>query len=94
MALKVTIDVTMAKQLTVDLDSADTIDTTTTAVPVPGVKVDQLYLVAFADADLDAGVLVQNPILCETDDELIVRLVNPTAGGINVSAATMTVIGL
>lgn len=94
MPLKVTIDVTMAKQLTVDLDSADTIDTTTTAVAVPGVKVDQLYLVAFADGDLDTGVLVQNPILCETDDELLVRLVNPTAGGINVSAATMTVIGL
>jgi hypothetical protein len=94
MALKVTVDVTMAIQLSADLDIAATITTTVTAVPVPGVKVDQLYLVAFANADLDAGVLVQNPILCETDDELLVRLVNPTAGGINVAAATMTVIGL
>jgi len=92
--LRTTVNVTIAKQVTADLDNALTITTTTTAVPVQGVKADQLYMVAFADADLDAGVLVQNPILCEADGILNVRLVNPTAGGINVAAATMTVIGL
>lgn len=94
MAFKVTIDVTLAKELAADLDSAATITTTTTAVTVQGVKADQLYMVAFADADLDQGVLVQNPILCEADDVLNVRVVNPTAGAINVASATMTVIGL
>ena len=92
--VRATVNVTILKTVSADLDSADTIDTTTTAVPVPGVKVNNLYMVAFADGDLDAGVLVQNPILCEADGVLNVRLVNPTAGGINVSAADMHVIGL
>ena len=92
--LRATVNVTLAKTQSVDLDSADTIDTTVTSVSVAGVKAGGMYLVAMADADLDSGVLIQNPIFCEVDDVLLVRLVNPTAGGINVTAADMHIIGL
>ena len=92
--LRATVNVTLLRTVSGDLDSAATITTTTTSVTVPGVKVNNLYMVAFADADLDQGVLVQNPILCEADGVLEVRVVNPTAGAINVSAADMHVIGL
>lgn len=92
--LRATVNVTLAKTQSVDLDNAATITTTTTSVPVAGVKAGGMYLVAMADADLDAGVLLQNPVFCEVDDVLEVRVVNPTAGAINVTAADMHIIGL
>lgn len=92
---RATVNVTLAKELAgVDLDDAATITTTTTTVPVAGVKANNLYMVAFADADLNQGLLVQNPILCEVNGELLVRLVNPTAGGINHTASNMVVVGI
>jgi len=90
-----TINATLVQSLAAaDLDNAATITTTTTALAVPKVKAGNFYMVAMADADLDAGVLIQNPIYCEADGVLNVRLVNPTAGAINVAAAEMHVIGL
>lgn len=89
-----TVNVTLAKTVTADLALNATIVTVTTAVAVPGVKAGQMYLVAMADADLDANLLMQSVIYCETDGTLIVRTVNPTVGSINPTAADMHVIGL
>jgi hypothetical protein len=94
MSFKATVNVTLVREISADLDDAATITTTTTAVPVPGVKAEQMYLAAFADADLDAGLVMQGVVLCEVDNVLNIRVVNPTIGAINVAAATMTVIGL
>jgi hypothetical protein len=95
MTFRATINVTLAKELAaVDLDNAATITTTVTSVTVPGVKADSLYMIAFANADLDAGLVVQNPILCEVNGTLLVRVVNPTAGAINHTASAAVVIGL
>ncbi len=89
-----TVNVTMAKTVTADLALNATIVTVTTNVAVPGVKAGQMYLVAFANADLTANLLLQPVIYCEADDVLIVRTVNPTAGSLNPAAADMHVIGL
>lgn len=92
--LRATVNVTIAKTVTADLDLNATIVTVSTSVAVAGVKAGQMYLVAFADADLDANLLLQSCVYCEVDGTLIVRTVNPTVGSINPSAADMHVIGL
>ena len=92
--LRATVNVTLAKTVTADLALNATIVTVTTNVAVPGVKTGQFYLVAFANADLDANLLMQGVVYCEADDILIVRTVNPTIGSINPAAADMHVIGL
>ena len=92
--LRATVNVTLAKTVTADLALNATIVTVTTHAAVPGVKPGQFYLVAFANADLDANLLLQGVVYCEADDILIVRTVNPTVGSINPAAADMHVIGL
>jgi len=94
MALRATVNVTLVRTQSTDLADAVTITTTTTSVAVAGVKAGQLYLVAMADADLDVGVMLQPVVYCEVDGTLEIRLVNPTAGNINVAAADMHIIGL
>jgi hypothetical protein len=89
-----TINATLVKTISADLDSNATITTTTTSLAVPGVQAGNMYLVAMANADLNAGLLIQNPIFCEVDDVLLVRIVNPTAGALNPTAADMHVLGL
>lgn len=92
--LRATVNVTLAKTITADLDDAATISTTVTSVAVPRVKAGQFYLVAMANADLTANLLMQGVVYCEADNVLIVRTVNPTAGTLNPSAADLHVIGL
>ena len=92
--LRATVNVTLARTQSVDLDESATITTTTTSVAVPGVEAGSMYCVAMANGDLDAGVLLQNPVFCEVDGTLLIRAVNPTAGAINVGAADMHIIGL
>ena len=92
--LRATVNVTLAKRVAADLASNATITTVTTNVTVPGAKRGQFYLVAFANADLDAGLLMQGVVYCEADDVLIVRTVNPTVGAIDPGAATLNVLGL
>lgn len=95
MRLHATVNVTLAKTIAgVDLASNATIVTVTTNVAVPGVRAGQMYLVAMANADLTANLLMQSVIICEADDVLIVRTVNPTAGTLNPTAADLHVIGL
>lgn len=89
-----TVNATLVKTISADLDDNATITTTTTSLAVPGVKAGNMYLVAMADADLNAGLLIQNPIFCEVDDVLEVRIVNPTAGALNPTAADMHILGL
>lgn len=92
--LRATVNVTMAKTVTADLALNATIVTVTTNVAVQGAKIGQFYLVAFANADLTANLLLQGVVYCEADDILIIRTVNPTVGSINPAAADMHVIGL
>ncbi len=93
--LRATVNVTLAKSIAaVDLAANLTITTVTTTVTVPGVKANQMYLVALANADLDAGLLLQGVVYAEADDQLIIRTVNPTIATINPAAATLFVIGL
>jgi hypothetical protein len=93
--LRATVNVTLAKPIdAVDLANNPTITTVTTTVTVPGVKANQMYLVALANADLDVGLLLQGVVYAEADDQLIIRTVNPTIAGINPAAATIYVIGL
>lgn len=90
-----TINVTMAKTITGDLASNATIVTVSTTLVVPGVKAGQMYLVALADSDLDANLLLGNGVLiAEADNALVVRTVNPTVGTINPSAATFYIVGV
>lgn len=92
--LRATINATLVRTQSADLDNAATITTTTTSLAVAGVKAGQFYLVAMADADLDAGLVLQPVVYCEVDGTLEVRVVNPTAGAINVAPANMHIIGL
>jgi hypothetical protein len=92
--LRATVNVTIAKTVDGDLAANLTITTVTTNVTVPGVKAGQFYLVAMANADLTAGLLLQGVVYCEADGVLIIRTVNPTAGTLNPSAADLHVIGL
>lgn len=92
--LKATVNATFVKRVSVDLASATANTTTTTTATVQGVKAKNMYLVAFADADLDAGLVLQSVVYCEVDDQLILRVTNPTAGAIDAAAATLNVIGL
>ena len=92
--LRVTVNVTIAARVTADLDANLTITTEVTSVTVAGVKAGQMYLVAFKDADLNAGLLMQGVVYCETDNVLVIRTINPTIATINPTAAQMYVIGL
>ena len=94
MALRATVNVTLVRTQSGDLDDAATITTTTTSVAVQGVKAGQFYLVAMADADLDTGILMQPVVYCEVDGTLEIRVVNPTIAAINVAAADLHIIGL
>lgn len=90
-----TIKATLVKTITGDLADNATIVTVSTTLTVPGVKAGQMYLVALADSDLDANLLLGNGVLiAEADDQLVVRTVNPTVGAINPAPATFYIVGL
>jgi hypothetical protein len=92
--LRQTVNATLVKTVTADLASIDSILSITTSITVPGAKAGNMYLVAMANADLNAGLVIQNPIFCEVDGTLLVRVINATAGALNPGAADMHVIGL
>jgi hypothetical protein len=92
--LRATVNVTLAARVSANLDSNATITTEVTNVTVAGVKAGQFYLVAFKDADLNAGLLMQGVVYCETDGILIIRTVNPTIAAIDPAAANLYVLGL
>lgn len=90
-----TINATLVEEITGDLALNATIVTVSTTLAVPGVKAGQMYLVALADSDLDANLLLGNGVLiAEADDQLVVRTVNPTIGSINPGAATFYIVGI
>jgi len=76
-------------QVDVDLPSLATITTTDVAITgLQGVKVGELYLVAFdlGASGLDDGVSYAATAWATADGELTVRFVNPTAGAIDPAA--------
>ena len=92
--LRQTVNATLVKTVTADLASIDTVLSITSSITVPGAKAGNMYLVAMANADLNAGLVIQNPIFCEVDGTLLVRVINATGGALNPGAADMHVIGI
>jgi putative effector of murein hydrolase len=73
-----------AHQAPVDIPSIATITTVDVIFTgLKGVKVGELYLVAFDLATLDAGLGYSATAHSLADNALTVRFVNPTAGAIN-----------
>ncbi len=71
-------------QADVDIPEIATITTVdVTFTGLKGVKVGELYLVAFDLAGLNAGLGYSATAHALADNELVVRFVNPTAGALN-----------